>query len=48
MNRTRSMAAAELDQLRAQYQAIPRESAVKSLQFHQLREKARSGASRVS
>jgi len=35
--------AAELERLRATYQAIPREAAAKGLRFHQLREKARDG-----
>jgi uncharacterized protein (DUF2336 family) len=43
MNRTKARTGEQLERLRAAYEAIPRGSAVKTLQVHQLRQKARGG-----
>lgn len=46
LNQAATRATEHLEQLRAKYQAIPREVAAKGLRFHQLRERARHGVKR--
>jgi len=48
MSATKPKSSEQLEQLMATYNSIPRGSAVKTLQVHQLREKARGGLSRAS
>ena len=45
-NQTAQRASEYLENLRAKYQAMPREVASKGLRFHQLRERARHGLKR--
>jgi uncharacterized protein (DUF2336 family) len=46
LNQAAPRATEHLEQLRAKYQAVPREVAAKGLRFHQLRERARYGPKR--
>ena len=48
MSQDNPMATDQLEQLRARYQSIARAIAIKTLQIHQLRHKARNGSSRRS
>src|SRR5215470_4988761 len=48
MNPAKTRTAEQLEQLRTTYGSIPRGSAVKTLQVHQLRQKARTGISSAS